>query len=138
MLKKMLMCVLSLTLFLSQQQLAAEEQPNNTGIDYQYFSLDPDIITNYIKPGKRIGYVRVSVELLVDSATNYALVEMHAPLIRDRIITVLGEQNEKEIKSNLEREAIRMRCLLEINEVISAVSGIRPVRDLHFTKYLYQ
>jgi len=137
MLKKVLLCVFCLSLFSPLNPIAAEEQSNN-GIQYQYFQLDPDIVTNYVKKGKRIGFVRVSVNLLVNSSRDYALVEKHAPLIRDRIITVLGEQNEKEIKSFAEREAIRLRCLLEVNEVIAAVVASQPVQDLHFTKYLYQ
>ena len=97
---------------------------SENGLDYQYYPLEPDIITNYVKAGKRIGYVRISVELLVNSSANFATVEKNAPLIRDRIITILGEQNEKEIKSAAEREAIRLRCLLEVNEVTAAVTGL--------------
>ena len=138
MLKKVLLCVFCLSLFSPLNFVSAEEQGSNIRVDYQYFALDPDIVTNYIKPGQRIGFVRVSVDLLVNSTNDYLTVEKHAPLIRDRIITVLGEQNEKEIKSFSEREAIRLRCLLEVNEVISAVVGSQPVQDLHFTKYLYQ
>lgn len=138
MLKKVLICVFYFTLFSPLSLIAAEGDSNSNGPDYQYFPLEPDIITNYVKPGKRIGYVRVSVELLVNSSANFATVEKHAPLIRDRIITILGEQNEKEIKSFAEREAIRLRCLLEVNEVLAAVIGSQPVQDLYFTKFLYQ
>jgi flagellar FliL protein len=138
MFKKVIMSVLYFALFSPLYTHAAEEQPANNGIDYQYFALEPDIITNYIKSGRQIGFIRVSVELLVNSSMDYSAVEMHAPIIRDRIITVLGEQNEKEIKSFSEREAIRLRCLLEVNEVLSAVIDARPVQDLHFTKYMYQ
>ena len=138
MLKKVLICVFYFTLLSPFPILAVEGAASENGIDYQYYPLEPDIITNYVKSGKRIGYVRISAELLVNSSTNFETVGRHSPLIRDRIITILGEQNEKEIKSFSEREAIRLRCLLEINEVIAAVNGTRPVQDLHFTKFLYQ
>lgn len=138
MLKKVLICVFYFTLFSPISVIAADETPSNTGVDYQYYPLEPDIITNYVKAGKTIGYVRISAELLVNSSTNFAIVEKHSPLIRDRIITILGEQNEKEIKSAAERESIRLRCLLEINDVVAAVAGTRPIQDLFFTKFLYQ
>jgi len=138
MLKKVLICVFYFTLLSPLSVFAEDPVPSNGSPDYQYYPLEPDIITNYVKPGKRIGFVRISVELLVNSSANLAIVQRHAPLIRDRIITILGEQNEKEVKSFAEREAIRLRCLLEINEVVSAVANRRPVQDVFFTKFLYQ
>ena len=146
MFKKALFSVLYITLFLpftnvaaaDSVAIAAEVSDKKVVIDYQYFQLDPDIITNYIKPGKRIGYIRVTIELMVKSASDYAIVEMHDPLIRDRIISILGEQDEGEIKSITEREIIRLRSLNEINDVLFAVTGQKPVADLLFTKYLYQ
>jgi len=135
MFKKILICVFYFTL-LSPLSIMAED--NNNEVDYQYYPLNPDIITNYVKVGKRIGFVRISAELLVNSKNDFSLVEKHAPLIRDRIITIIGEHNEKEIKSAAEREEIRLRCLLEINDVVAAITGTRPIQDLFFTTFLYQ
>lgn len=136
MLKRALLCVLCL--LFSSPFLMAENKLEEEGGDYQYFQLAPDIITNYIKPGKRIGFVRVTVELMVTSKSNYALIEGHEPLIRDRIIRILGEQSEVMIKSSADRETIRQRCLDEVNEVMFAETGEYPLIDLFFTKYLYQ
>ena len=118
--------------------VVAEEEEGQQAPDYRYFALSPDIITNYIKPGKRLGYVRLRVDLMVKSSTAYEQVEMNAPLIRDRIITIFGEQNESQIKSNSERDAIRQRCLTEVNDVLFEFIGTRPVENLLFTKYLDQ
>jgi flagellar FliL protein len=132
MFKRALLCVLCLSF--SSSFLMAEEAK----ADYQYFQLTPDIITNYIKPGKRIGFVRLTVELMVDSKSGYALIENHEPLIRDKIITILGEQTEIVVKSIVEREGIRQRCLDEVNEMLYKETGKKPLRELLFTKYLYQ
>ena len=75
---------------------------------------------------------------MVKSSSAYEQVEMNAPLIRDRIITIFGEQNESQIKSNTERDAIRQRCLTEVNDVLFEFIGTRPVENLLFTKYLDQ
>ncbi len=117
---------------------ADEEATEEIKDDYQYFLIEPDIITNYIKPGKRIGFIRVTVELMVKSKGNYAVLENHEPLIRDKIITVFGEQNEAIVKSVIDRDDIRQRCLEEINDLLYAETGKKPVEDLLFTKYLYQ
>ncbi|MBB1271449.1 MULTISPECIES: flagellar basal body-associated FliL family protein [Psychromonas] len=138
MLKKVFLCVLYFALLAPLTSVVAEEEEGQQAPDYQYFALSPDIITNYIKPGKRLGYVRLRVDLMVKSSTAYEQVEMNAPLIRDRIITIFGEQNESQIKSNSERDAIRQRCLTEVNDVLFEFIGTRPVENLLFTKYLEQ
>ena len=137
MFKKVLCCVLCFSLF-SPFIFADEEVSGEVEDDYQYYLIEPDIITNYIKPGKRVGFVRITVELMVKSKSNYALLENHDPLIRDKIITVFGEQNEKRVKSVLDRDGIRQRCLDEINELLFVETGKKPIEDLLFTKYLYQ
>lgn len=138
MFKKVLFYVLSLALLSPLSSVVAEEEPAQLTSDYQYFALEPDIITNYIKPGKQLGYIRVGIDLMVKSTLAFQEVELHEPLIRDRIISVLGEQNEQQIRSVSERQAIRLRCLNEVNDAIFEVTGDRPVEDLLFTKYLDQ
>ena len=56
----------------------AQDAPN-----YGYLSLEPDIITNYIGPSaKKLGYVRVTVELMIDSVDVLDIAEHHLPLLR--------------------------------------------------------
>ena len=66
--------------------------------DYAYFGFEPDIITNYVAAKKKMGYVRLTVELMVPSQ-NIGVVEHHSPLLRDAIITIIGQQPEAKIKS---------------------------------------
>ena len=140
MFKRALFCVLCISFsssFLMAEEEAVEEVATPAN-DYQYFQLEPDIITNYIKPGKRIGFVRITVELMVNSKGNYSVINNHEPLIRDKIITVFGQQTEKIVKSISDREGIRQRCLEEVNALLFAETGKKPLTDLFFTKYLYQ
>ena len=71
MLKKVFLCVLYFALLAPLTSVVAEEEEGQQAPDYQYFALSPDIITNYIKPGKRLGYVRLRVDLMVKSSTAY-------------------------------------------------------------------
>ena len=75
---------------------------------------------------------------MVDSKSSYAVLEEHEPLIRDKIITILGQQTEIVVKSIVERENIRPRCLEEVNELLYKETGKKPLIELLFTKYLYQ
>ncbi|RBW45103.1 flagellar basal body-associated protein FliL [Psychromonas sp. B3M02] len=137
MFKKVVFCVLCLQLW-SPAYLVAAEEGAPISSSYQYFELEPDIITNYIKPGKKLGYIRVGIDLMVKSNKALEEVELHEPLIRDRIITVLGEQSEEKIRSVSERQGIRLSCLNAVNDAIFEITGDRPVEDLLFTKYLEQ
>lgn len=112
------------------------EDPNKPVITY--FSLDPEIITNYITTNNEMGYIRVKVELMVNSAADLALVQKHEPLIRDTINDVLGKETVEHIRSLKGREVIRLECQDKINERLQKETGKNLVRDLIFTNYLYQ
>lgn len=122
----------------SEEETEIENEEEVVKNDYHYFLLEPDIITNYSSSGKRIGYIRATVELLVESKSDLALLEMHEPLIRDKIIEVLGEQQESVIKATGQRENIRTQCIGAVNTVIASETGKKPVIELIFTKFLYQ
>lgn len=138
MFKKIRFCMLYLMLLSPLNLAFAEEDVTEAPTDYQYYALEPDIITNYIKPGKHLGYIRLGVDLMVKSSDAYQTVETNEPIIRDRIITILGEQNEQQIKSLTERKVIKARCLNAANDAIFEITGTRPIEDLLFTKYLDQ
>ncbi|MCE2594127.1 flagellar basal body-associated protein FliL [Motilimonas cestriensis] len=132
--KKGLISLLVL-LFLSAPSLA-EEAKGTDGI--AYYAFEPDIITNYIKPGKRIGYVRVAVEFQLEHASDLAAIEHHDPLLRDAMIEIFGRQDEQKIKSITGRNEIRDACLQEVNKLLVQEAGIKGVSNIIFTKYLYQ
>lgn len=110
--------------------------PNKPVISY--FSLDPEIITNYITPNNEMGYVRIKIELMVNNAADLALVQKHEPLIRDTINDVLGQETVDHIRSLKGRDLIRKECQDKVNERLRKETGKTLVRDLIFTNYLYQ
>lgn len=105
---------------------------------YTYYTLEPDITTNYITQGKKIGYLRLQVDLMVSDPDLIKQVEHHAPLIRDAIINIIGQQPEARIKSLAGREEIRQACLHKVNELLIMETNQRILTELLFTKYLYQ
>jgi flagellar FliL protein len=66
--------------------------------DYAYFGFEPDIVTNYVTVKKKMGYVRLTVELMVEG-DDLTIVEHHSPLLRDAIINIIGQQVEAKVKS---------------------------------------
>ncbi|WP_088331110.1 flagellar basal body-associated protein FliL [Lacimicrobium sp. SS2-24] len=106
---------------------------------YAYFGLEPDIVTNYLSSNSRkLGYVRVTVELMLEDESQLEVVAHHAPLLRSTTIDIFGRQPEEKIKSLTGREEIRQLCLQTLQEQMKRETGSAMVKDVIFTKYLYQ
>lgn len=106
---------------------------------YAYFGLEPDIVTNYIgNSNQKLGYVRVTIELMLEDAALMNVAEHHEPLLRATVIDILGRQPEEKVKSLTGREEIRQECLQKLREFLKKETGKEVVKDVIFTKYLYQ
>ena len=125
-------------------QASSEEEPPAEGAEaaakpgFSYHALDPDIITYYLSDGKTLGYIRVTVELMAENEGDLKLLEQHDPLIRDAIIRLMGSKTADQIKSLVNREELRKECLTQVNELLVKETGKKAVRELIFTKFLYQ
>ncbi|MUK49169.1 flagellar basal body-associated protein FliL [Aliivibrio fischeri] len=103
-----------------------------------YFTLAPDLTTNFVTTGKKLGYIQIRVDILVADNRDLPQLELHNPQIRNALVEVLGQQPEQRIKSLAGREEIRKECLTAINELLLAETGKTLAVDLLFTKYIYQ
>ena len=103
-----------------------------------YFGFEPDIITNYIGQGnKKLGYVRITVDLMLNDISDIGVVEHPTPLLRDAIVEILSKEPEENIKSLTGREEIRKRCTEKLKALLKQETGQEIVREVLFTKYLY-
>ncbi len=103
-----------------------------------YFTLEPELTTNFYTEGKRLGYVQVRIDVMVADASDLVIIEHHQPLIRDAVVELLGRQNADVIKSLAGREEIRHALVENLNNLLLAETGKAVIADLLFTKYLYQ
>lgn len=107
--------------------------------EYAYFGLEPDIVTNYVGTSARnLGYVRVTVELMLESPSHLEAAEHHAPLLRATTIDIFGRQPEEKVKSLTGREEIRKSIIDELRKLMKAETGSEMVRDVIFTQYIHQ
>jgi flagellar FliL protein len=103
--------------------------------DYAYFGFEPDIITNYVAVKKKMGYVRLTVELMVEG-DNLTIVEHHSPLLRDAIINIIGQQSEAKVKSIKGRAEIQLECEEQVKELLIKETGEPLIKKLLFTQWL--
>jgi flagellar FliL protein len=105
---------------------------------YAYFSLEPEIVTNYLgSSARKLGFVRVSIELMLEDSDLLEAAEHHSPLMRAATIEVFGSQPEEKVKSLTGREDIRRSCLEKLQELMLKETGSKMIKDVIFTKYLY-
>ncbi|UJF22208.1 flagellar basal body-associated protein FliL [Shewanella sp. OMA3-2] len=105
--------------------------------EYAYYGFEPEIVTNYISNRKKLGFVRISVELMVKNPTDLVSIERHDPLLRAAIVEILGNQAEDKVKSLSGRDEIRRECYEMVNRLLEKETGRSLVVNLLFTKYLY-
>lgn len=122
-------------LLLATSVAQAQEQPK----EIVYYGFDPDIVTNYISGNRRsLGYIRITVELMLEDKSHLPAIEHHEPLILDIIYSYVSKQPEDKIKSLTGREDIRQSLLAQLQQAMKKETGNTIIRDLLFTKYLYQ
>jgi len=127
MFKNLFLFSLLLTLCASVSQAKAS--------DYAYFGFEPDIVTNYVAVKKKMGYVRLTVELMVEG-DNLTIVEHHSPLLRDAIINIIGQQSEAKVKSIKGRAEIQLACEEQVKELLIKETGEPLIKKLLFTQWL--
>ncbi|KZX56634.1 flagellar basal body-associated protein FliL [Vibrio sp. HI00D65] len=125
---------LAITLLFSASSFAEEESEPKLA----YFTLEPDLTTNFYTKGKKLGYIQVRLDIMVANNKDLATIEHHQPLIRDAVIELLGKQNEETIKSLSGREDLRKTLVEHLNKILLPETGKTLIADLLFTKYLYQ
>ncbi len=138
--KILILALMGLSLTLTHTSYAEEEATADKAAAPQlaYFTLEPDLTTNFYTKGKELGYIQVRIDIMVSDAADLPLIELHQPLIRDTIVELLGKQTEDTVKSLAGREDIRKQLVKQINDLLIAETGRPILADLLFTKYMYQ
>ena len=130
---------LSLCLLLLSSLVLKASAQEGTLKNYAYFGLEPDIVTNYLSSSvRKLGYVRITIELMLEDVNYLEAAEHHSPLMRATVIDIIGRQPEEKVKSLTGREDIRRSCLEKLRSIMLKETGSEMIKDVIFTKYLYQ
>ena len=117
-----------------EQETKAEDE---LAKEYAYYGFEPEIVTNYLSSGRKLGFVKISIELMVKSPSDLVVIEHHDPLLRAAIIEILGSKTGGKVKSLTGREEIRRECYEAVNRLIEEETGEELIVNMLFTKYLY-
>ncbi|KUI96792.1 flagellar basal body-associated protein FliL [Vibrio sp. MEBiC08052] len=136
MLKRYLALIILMTGMLSVSLSNAAEDSGAPKL--AYFTLEPDLTTNFFTKGKELGYIQVRIEIMVANNSDLPLIEKNQPLIRDTVVELMGKQTADTIRSLAGREDLRKTLVKRINDLLLPETGRPIVADLLFTKYIYQ
>jgi flagellar protein FliL len=131
---KKIAALLLILLAVNVRFAAADEKAMD---EFAYYGFEPEIVTNYISNRPKMGFVRISVELMVKKPEDLLVLERHDPLLRSALVEILGNQAEEKIKSLTGREEIRRECYDTLNRLMEQEMGKTPIVNLLFTRYLY-
>jgi len=132
------MVLLAITLSFSATSQAQEEE-EETIPSIAYIALEPDIVTNYAGDNsERLGYLRVTIEMMLDDPSLIPGLEHHMPLLRATAIEIIGAQSEQKIKTLTGREEMRRMISRQFQTLLAKETGNETIKDVIFTKYLRQ
>ncbi len=105
----------------------------------QYVHLQPAFVLNYGNNTKgRMKYIRTDVALRVIGAEAAGKVNHHQAYIRNQMVLLLSQQDDKTVNSAQGREKLRQVALEEVRALMSELEGLPYIEDLYFQNFVAQ
>lgn len=102
-----------------------------------YMELDPPIVVN-LERTSGSKYLRVDIQLYIESNEEADLVTHHMPRIRDRLISLLAGRDGRTLMTADARETLRSELLTDLRDTMIAQAGRPAISGLYFTGFIVQ
>lgn len=102
-----------------------------------YIPLQPPLVVN-LDSARRAQFLRVDLQFFVETAEDASALTLHMPLLRDRLITLLGGRKSDTLMSMEAREALRGEVLEKVRTTMTEQSGKPAVTAVYFTGFIIQ
>lgn len=122
-------------LFAEEEKAEGEAKPEP---ELQYYQIEPDVVTNYMRTGNKLGFIVIQVNIATIGEANLLLLEEHDPLIRDVLIAGISNMTQDQVTDLDAREKVRLALKEALAKELEAETGKKLVEDIFFTKYTYQ
>jgi flagellar FliL protein len=121
---------------ITEEELVEEESvPKAPAI---YIKLKPEFIINY-QVGPRQRYLQVYMEAMTRDPAIADALEMHSPMMRSSIISLLSQQEFEYLRSAEGRAAVRQLVTEEVQRLVELETGIATgLEQILFTNYVMQ
>lgn len=102
-----------------------------------YMELRPSVVVNLANT-RRAKYARIDIQLFIPTDADAALVTLHMPRIRDRLISLLAGRDGATMITTQERDALRAELLEDLRQTMLAQTGKPAIDALYFTGFIIQ
>ncbi len=102
-----------------------------------YMALEPALVVN-LASDRRTRYLKLDIQFYLNSSHDAELVKTHMPLIRDRMITLLGGRQPEQVSSMEAREQLRVELLEQLRETMTHQTGEPAIHAIYFTGFIVQ
>ncbi len=103
-----------------------------------YVKLKPEFIVNY-QVGPRQRYLQVYIEAMTRNPAISEALEMHSPMIRSAIISLLSQQEYAFLRTAEGRASIRELITEEVRRLVTQETGIEGgLEQILFTNFVMQ
>lgn len=102
-----------------------------------YMELKPPLVVNLASSG-RTRYLKMDLQFYLSTSHDAELVTQHMPLLRDRMITMLGGRQPEQLSSMEDREKLRAELLESLRETMTHQTGVPAITAIYFTGFIIQ
>jgi flagellar FliL protein len=102
-----------------------------------YASLGEKFVVTLHEQGRQ-RYFQASLSALTRDEAVVKALELHAPLIRARLVALLGEQDFAALRTEAGKVALRERILATLQDVLRSETGSPGVEQVFFTEFVLQ
>lgn len=103
-----------------------------------YIKFKPEFIVNY-QVGPRQRYLQIYMEAMTRNPAIAEALEMHSPMIRSAIISLLSQQSFEHLRTAEGRADVRDKLKQEIQGLLSQETGVEGgLEEILFTNYVMQ
>lgn len=103
-----------------------------------YFKMDPALVVNFQSNGVT-RFLQVAIEISTRDPQTAEALKLHDPVIRNDLLMLLGSQQEDTISSREAKDALRVKALEAVRNVITNEGGEgEKVENVFFTSFVMQ
>lgn len=114
-----------------QQPVASKPKPA------MYFPIKPAFIVNFPDRGTE-RYLQADITIMTRDPDIFAAMQTHLPLIKNRIVLLLGAQAYRDLQTDEGKELLRQKLLKAINDIMQRELGKTGVEQVLFTNFVMQ
>lgn len=121
----------------SDDGTSAEEEVASVFEPSVYLDIEKALVTTIQAQGGRQRYAQVHLSLEANSEQALAAAELHRPLIRSQLVSLLGNSDFMELQTPQGRAALAENMLQTVNQVLEE-EGEAPLKRVLFRNFVVQ